>query len=108
MQLTPTQQQFLIAALAASGRESRVFPLQAVADSLRYTPEDTEFAVKHLERHGYLNRLPEGEAILTDAGRARGMELESASGGASEAPGRSFPPPTGEALHRANDFEFPC
>jgi Mn-dependent DtxR family transcriptional regulator len=78
MQLTATDQQFLVTALAAPRGESRVFNWRALAASLRVSFEAAEAAVRHLEKHGYLNRLPNDEAILTDAGRSKARELGNA------------------------------
>jgi hypothetical protein len=60
--------QFLAAATRATDGDGKIFQLDQVCGRLRWGRDECERTATLLEKQGWLNRLPEGEAILTTAG----------------------------------------
>jgi hypothetical protein len=61
-------QEFLVAATRATDGDGRVFRLDHICGSLEWEHADCQRVAALLEKEGLLNRLPDGEAILTTAG----------------------------------------
>ena len=60
--------QFLAAATTATDGDGKVFRLDHVCGRLRWDRDECDRTATLLEKQGWLNRLPAGEAILTTAG----------------------------------------
>lgn len=74
--LTQRQRDFLQAAYLAAWRDGRIFKPGLVCEWLEMV-DDCPRIVRDLEKAGLLDNLPDGEAILTDRGRAMGAALGS-------------------------------
>jgi Mn-dependent DtxR family transcriptional regulator len=75
MTFGPKLKEYLAAAAKIGRRQGQIFDLEEVGRLLQWERIECERVTSRLEKEGLLNRLPDGEAILTTAGTKFAEEI---------------------------------
>ena len=79
MDLLDRHKRFLVAALGAAWKENKAFNVRVVGSWLKFADAESDEIARMLEKANLIKSLPNGEAILTSAGRelAEGLKAEA-------------------------------